>query len=232
MSLFYKYKIATEKYLQNIRKLCNMNFGFLIFPDLEELDLVGPWEIISLWSKFAQGPEKCLMIAENPGPVVCSKGMSINPHVTFADCPPLDFLLVPGGEGTHTEVDNPSLIRFIARQAENCTAVLSVCTGTFILHRAGLLTNKRATTHWASLPRLRELGDVEVVEERIVRDGNIWTSAGVSAGIDLALALIEYLTNEKTAGKIQLGAEYYPSGRSYGMVHKIPQAPEYVRKRD
>jgi len=209
-----------------------MNFGFLIFPGLEELDLVGPWEMISLWSKFAQGPEKCLMVAENPEPVICSKGMSINPHTTFADCPPLDFLLIPGGEGTHTEVDNQSLIQFVAMQAENCKAVLSVCTGTFILHRAGLLTKKRATTHWTSLPRLRELGDVEVVEERIVRDGNIWTSAGVSAGIDMALAFVEYITDEKTAGKVQLGAEYYPSGRSYGLMHKIPQAPEYLRKWD
>ncbi len=209
-----------------------MNFGFLIFPGLEELDLVGPWEIISLWSKFAQGPENCLMIAEKPGPVICQKDMSINPHVTFADCPALDFLLVSGGEGTRREVDNPALIQFVARQAENCKAVLSVCTGTFILHRAGLLSNKRATTHWASLQKLREMGDVEVVEDRIVRDGNIWTSAGISAGIDMALAFVEYMTDEKTAGKIQLGAEYYPSGRSYGMMHKIPQAPEYLRKRD
>ncbi len=199
---------------------------------MEELDLVGPWEIISLWSKFAQGPEKCLMVAENPVPVICSKGMSINPHVTFSDCPPLDFLLVPGGEGTRREVDNPSLIQFVAGQAENCKAVLSVCTGTFILHRAGLLSNRRATTHWASIQKLRELGDVEVVEDRIVRDGKIWTSAGISAGIDLAFTFIENLTDEKTAGKIQLGAEYYPSGRSYGNMHKIPQAPEYVRKRD
>ncbi|MEL7665416.1 MAG: DJ-1/PfpI family protein [Methanosarcina mazei] len=95
-----------------------------------------------------------------------------------------------------------------------------------------MLTNKRATTHWASLPRLRELDDVEVVEERIVRDGNIWTSAGISAGIDMALEFVEYMTDEKTAGRIQLGAEYYPSGRSYAMMHKIPQAPEYLRKRD
>ena len=160
------------------------------------------------------------MVAENPAPVICSKGMSINPHVTFADCPPLDFLLVPGGEGTQREVNNPSLIQFVAEQAKHCKAVLSVCTGTFILHRAGLLSNRRATTHWASLQKLRDLGDVEVVEDRIVRDGNIWTSAGISAGIDLALAFIEYMTDEKTAGKIQLGAEYYPSGRSYGMeVH-------------
>jgi len=209
-----------------------MNFGFLIFPGLEELDLVGPWEIISLWSKFARGPENCLMIAEKPGPVICQKGMSINPHVTFEDCPPLDFLLVPGGEGTQREVDSPSLIQFVAVQAKHCKAVMSVCTGTFILHSAGLLSNKRATTHWASLQKLRELGDVEVVEERIVRDGNIWTSAGISAGIDMALAFVEYMADEKTAGKIQLGAEYYPSGRSYGMMNKIPQAPEYLRKRD
>ncbi|AKB50701.1 Transcriptional regulator, AraC family [Methanosarcina barkeri str. Wiesmoor] len=209
-----------------------MNFGFLIYPGLEELDLVGPWEIISLWSKFAQGPNKCFMVAENPAPVICSKGMSINPHVTFADCPPLDFLLVPGGEGTQREVDNPPLIQFVAEQAENCKAVLSVCTGAFILHRAGLLSNRRATTHWASLQKLRDLGDVEVVEDRIVRDRNIWTSAGISAGIDLAFAFIEYMTDEKTAGKIQLGAEYYPSGRSYGMMHKISQAPEYLRKND
>ncbi len=207
-----------------------MNFGFLIFPGVEELDLVGPWEMISLWSKFAQGPEKCLMVAENPGPVICQKGMSINSHVTFSDCPPLDFLLVPGGEGARKEVDNPSLIQFVAMQAKHCKAVLSVCTGTFILYRAGLLSNRKATTHWASLERLRELGDVEVVEDRIVRDGNIWTSAGISAGIDLALAFIEYMAGEETAGKIQLGAEYYPSGKSYGMMHQIPQAPEYVRK--
>lgn len=209
-----------------------MNFGFLIYPGLEELDLVGPWEIISLWSKFAQGPEKCIMVAENFASVICSKGMSINPHVTFADCPPLDFLLVPGGEGTQREVDNSPLIQFVAEQAENCKAVLSVCTGAFILHRAGLLSNRRATTHWASLQKLRDLGDVEVVEDRIVRDRNIWTSAGISAGIDLAFAFIEYMTDEKTAGKIQLGAEYYPSGRSYGMMHKTPQAPESLRKKD
>lgn len=209
-----------------------MNFGFLIFPGLEELDLVGPWEIVSLWSKFAQGPEKCLMVAENPGPVICNKGMSVNPHVTFANCPQLDFLLVPGGEGTRREVDNPALIQFVAEQAQYCKAVLSVCTGTFVLHRAGLLSNRRATTHWASLQKLRELGDVEVVEDRIVKDGNLWTSAGISAGIDLALAFVEYIADEKTAGKIQLGAEYYPSGRSYGMMHKAPQTPEYLRKRD
>jgi transcriptional regulator GlxA family with amidase domain len=208
-----------------------MNFGFLIFPGLEELDLVGPWEMVSLWSKFVQGPEKCLMVAEKPGPVLCAKGMSINPHVTFPECPSLDYLLVPGGEGTRKEVDNQVLIQFVGEKAQNCKAVLSVCTGSYILHRAGLLSGRRATTHWASLQRMRELGDVEVVEDRIVRDGKIWTSAGISAGIDLILAFIESIAGEETAGKVQFGAEYYPSGKSYGGFHLLEQAPQYMKEK-
>lgn len=207
-----------------------MNFGFLIFPGLEELDLAGPWEMISLWSKIAEGLEKRLMVSENLNPVICERGMSINPHIDFSSCPQLDYLLIPGGEGTKRAVDNPSLVQFVAAQAKNCKAVLSVCTGTFVLHRAGLLSNKRATTHWASLQKLRALGDVDVVEDRIVRDGNIWTSAGISAGTDMALAFIEYATDEKTASKVQLASEYYPSGKLYGTLHHLPQAPEYVRK--
>jgi transcriptional regulator GlxA family with amidase domain len=137
---------------------------------------------------------------------------------------------VPGGEGTRKEVDNETLIQFVSDQAEHCQAVLSVCTGTFILERAGLLSNRRATTHWASLQSLRKRGDVEVAEDRIVRDGNIWTSAGVSAGIDLALAFIASVAGEDTAGKIQLGTEYYPSCKSYGGLHRNPQAPSYLRE--
>jgi transcriptional regulator GlxA family with amidase domain len=206
-----------------------MNFGFLLFAGLEELDLVGPWEMVSVWSKYAQGPEKCLMIAQETGPVLCAKGMSINPHVAFSDCPPLDYLLVPGGEGTRREVDNEKLIQFVAQQAVSCRSVLSVCTGSFILHRAGLLTGRRATTHWGSLQRLRDLGHVEVVEERIVKDGNIWTAAGISAGIDLALAFIDSVAGEKTAGQVQFIAEYYPSGKAYGQSHKETRAPRYLK---
>jgi len=207
-----------------------MIFGFLIFPGLEELDLVGPWEMVSLWSKFLKGPETCLMIAQNGEPVVCAKGMSINPHVSFPECPRLDYLLVPGGEGTKEQVNNETLIKFVTEQAPGCKAVLSVCTGSFILHRAGLLFGRRATTHWSALPRLGELGDVEVVQERVVRDGNVWTSAGVSAGIDLALAFIESVAGEEVAGKVQFGTEYYPSGRFYAAFHNSPQAPAYLKK--
>lgn len=206
-----------------------MKFGFLVFPGLEELDLIGPWEMISLWGKSLQGPETCLMVAQSREPVTCAKGMSLNPHVAFNECPQLDYLLVPGGQGTRQQVDNEILIRFVAEQAKGCEAVLSVCTGAFILHRAGLLAGRRATTHWASLARLAELGDIKVCPERVVRDGHIWTAAGVSAGIDLALAFIEAVAGEAVAGKIQLGAEYYPSGRFFGTLHLGPQAPAYLK---
>jgi transcriptional regulator GlxA family with amidase domain len=117
------------------------------------------------------------------------------------------------------------LVQFVSEQAKGCKAVLSVCTGSFILHRAGLLAGKRATTHWSSLPRLAALGDVTVCQERVVRDGNVWTAAGVSAGIDLALAFIESEAGETVAGKVQFGTEYYPTGRFFGAFHQSPQAP-------
>jgi transcriptional regulator GlxA family with amidase domain len=206
-----------------------MNFGILVFPQVEELDFVGPWEMLTLWSKFADGPKNCFVVAQSPEPITCAKGLSINPHLSFADCPALDYLLVPGGEGTRREVGNPVLLEFVARQAEHCKAVLSVCTGSFVLHAAGLLSDKRATTHWRSLDRLRALGDVEVVEQRFVRDGNVWSSAGVSAGTDLMLAFIASVAGDEAAGKVQFGAEYYPSAVKYGGFENHAQAPAYIR---
>ena len=207
-----------------------MVFGFLLFPDLEELDLVGPWEMIAMWSKYAGGPERYLMIAETAEPVSCANGMILTPHASFSNAPQLDYLLIPGGFGTRTQVKNEKLTRFVAGQAKNCKAVLSVCTGSFILHAAGHLNGRRATTHWLSLNDLRNLAGVEVVEERFVTDGNVWTSSGVSAGTDLALEFIKHEAGEETAGKVQSFAEYYPSGRVYGNFDKNPKAPEYLRK--
>ncbi len=207
-----------------------MNFGFSLFPDVEELDFIGPWEIIGMWGKFFNGPENRLLISQNGDPVICAKGLSVNPHGSFADCPALDYLLIPGGQGTRKEVDNPVLLDFVRKQAAGCQQVLSVCTGSFILQAAGLLANKHATTHWGSLDRLRQFPDVTVVEERFVRDGNIWTAAGVSAGIDLALALVADVAGEETAGKVQKAAEYYPSSERYGSAHLTPPSPAYLKK--
>jgi len=207
-----------------------MNFGFVLFPDLEELDLVGPWEMVAMWGQYAGGPEKCLMIAETNAPVRCSNGMVIQPHLSFDETPALDYMLIPGGFGTREQVGNQRLIDFVSQQAQRCKAILSVCTGSFILHACGLLTGKRATTHWLSLKQLRALGDVEVVEERIVKDGNIWTSSGVSAGIDLALEFIKHEAGDGTAGSVQSFAEYYPSGKNFGTFHQDPKAPGYLSR--
>ncbi len=207
-----------------------MTFGILIFDQVEELDFVGPWEMLTLWRAQAGGPETCLIVAPTLAPITCAKGLSVNPHASFETCPDLDYLLVPGGMGTRAEVNNPVLVAFIARQAGTCKAVLSVCTGSFLLHAAGLLSGKRATTHWGSLDRLRALGDVEVLEQRHVRDGRIWTSAGIAAGTDQMLAFIASEAGAEAAGKVQLAAEYYPEAIRYGSAHLDPQAPAYLRQ--
>lgn len=207
-----------------------MNFGILIFPDVEELDFVGPWEMVGIWSDRENGPGNCFIISEHKEPVKCSKGLTVVPDLTINQCPELDFLLVPGGRGTRREVDNQKLINFISEKSEKAKTVLSVCTGSFLLQRAGLLSGKKATTHWGSLDRLRELGDVEVVEERFTRDGRIWTAAGISAGIDMVLAFIASITDEQVAGRIQLYAEYYPSQKLYWNAHKEAGAPGYIKQ--
>jgi len=207
-----------------------MKFSFLLFPELEELDFVGPWEIIGVWSKKLKGPEECLTISQNGSIITCAKGLKIVTDYCFEKCPPLDYLLVPGGEGTRKEIDNKELISFVQKQSKTCKQMLSVCTGAFILQATGLLKGKKATTHWASLERLRQFTDMTVVDERIVHDGNIWTAAGVSAGIDLALAFIADQAGEETAGKVQLATEYYPSSVKYGHAYLMQGAPAYIKK--
>ncbi len=206
-----------------------MNFGFLLFSDVEELDFIGPWEIIGMWSKYFNGPEQNLIVSQTGEAVRCAKGLKIAADYSFETCPPLDYLLVPGGQGTRKEADNAELIAFVQKQAAMCRQVLSVCTGAFILQAAGLLQGKKATTHWASLDRLRQFSEVDVVEQRFVRDGNIWTAAGVSAGIDLALALIADQAGEDIAGKVQLAVEYYPNYVRYGTAHLTSEAPAYLK---
>lgn len=206
-----------------------MNFGFLLFNNLEELDLVGPWELVSIWSEFLNGPENCLMIAETESPVTCFNGMVITPHASFQSSPQLNYLLIPGGMGTRKEAKNKTLNDFVATQAQTCKVMLSVCTGSFILHSAGLLSGKKATTHFSMIDKLRGLEGVVVVEKRFLTDGTIWTSAGVSAGMDMALELIAQEAGEEIAGQVQLYAEYYPTGKIYGTAHKDPMAPAYIK---
>jgi transcriptional regulator GlxA family with amidase domain len=202
-------------------------FGFLLFNQFEDLDFFGPWEIIGVWSTQFDGPNERLTISQNGNEVTSTKGLTITPQIDFDHCPALDILLIPGGQGTRTEVDNECLLKFIIKQSQSCQQILSVCTGSFLLQAAGLLDGKKATTHHASLDRLRAFEKVTVCDDkRFVQDGNLWTSAGISAGIDMTFAYIASMTNEETAGDIQLFTEYYPSTKIYKTQHPLP---EYTR---
>jgi transcriptional regulator GlxA family with amidase domain len=187
------------------------SIAIVIFPAVEELDFVGPWEVFTFLRSIE--PEACevFTVSENGGEVRCAKGLRVIADYSFDSAPKADIVLVPGGMGTRTEVDNPRLIDYLRRAAGTAEVSTSVCTGAFLLERAGLLTGKRATTHWASLDRLRALGTVEVVEERWVDEGAVITSSGVSAGIDMALYLVGRLWGPETARRVQKGIEYFPA---------------------
>jgi transcriptional regulator GlxA family with amidase domain len=185
--------------------------GILIFDDAEELDFVGPWEILTAAAAVVKGG-RVVTIAERSGPVRCAKGLRVLPDHTFADAPPLDVVLVPGGQGTRREVSNPALIEWLRKAGERCRWVTSVCTGSLLLHEAGFARGKRVTTHWAFVKALQERGDVTVLDgPRYVRDGNVVTSAGISAGIDMALWLVGQLESPEIARNVQRYVQYDPA---------------------
>ncbi len=205
-----------------------MKFGFLAFDDFEELDLIGPWEMAGMWREKIRPDLDMFIVSETGKPVTARKGLKIHPDYDFAACPALDLLLVPGGQGRKREVNNPALLDFVKQQAANCRHVLSVCTGAFLLQKAGLLTGLEATTYWSALDELRATGTA-VREDRFINNGKIWTAAGVSAGIDMMLALVAEMDGAEAAGLVQLAAEYYPDGKRYGTAHLDPEAPGYLR---
>lgn len=186
--------------------------GILLFDDMEELDFVGPWEVFTMARMFGHEDDRVVSIAEREGIVRAHKGMRVLPDYTFADAPALDVLIVPGGLGTEKQVENPVLIDWIRKTSEQCTWVASVCTGSFLLHRAGLARGRRVTTHWAFIESLRKQGDIEVLEKvRFVHDGKLVTSAGVSAGIDMALWLVGQIHGIPHARQTQHVMEYDPA---------------------
>ncbi len=185
--------------------------GILIFDDFEELDAVGPWEVFTM-AKMLSPEDRVVMIAATREPVRAAKGMRILPDHSFADAPALDVVLVPGGQGTRREVANPELIEWLRKVGAQCKWVTSVCTGALLLHEAGFANGKRVTTHWGFVEQLRKRGDVEVLEKlRYVRDGNLVTSAGVSAGIDMALWLVGQIHGVQAARQVQHFMEYDPA---------------------
>jgi transcriptional regulator GlxA family with amidase domain len=187
------------------------SIAIVIFDKVEELDFVGPWEIFSYLRSLEPDTCEVFTVSERGGEVRCAKGLRVLADHSFETAPRPDVILVPGGMGTRTEVDNPRMIEYIRRAGTAAELATSVCTGSFMLERAGLLAGRRATTHWRSLDRLRALGTVEVVEgERWVDEGAVVTSSGVSAGIDMALYLVGRLWGPEAARRVQKGVEYFP----------------------
>jgi transcriptional regulator GlxA family with amidase domain len=186
--------------------------GILLFDDVEELDFAGPWEVLTALRAAVDDSLQVVTIAERDGPVHCAKGLRVLPDHTFANAPALDVVLVPGGQGTRKEVDNPVLIEWLREAGGRCEWVTSVCTGALLLHEAGFAKGRRVTTYFGFVEALRARGDVTVLEGvRYVRDGNLVTSAGVSAGIDMALWLAGQLYSPDVARGVQHAIEYDPA---------------------
>ena len=193
--------------------------GILIFPEVEVLDFCGPYEVFTVTRldearrREEASPFEVLLLAEREEAITTAGGMRVLPDCTLAACPPLDILVVPGGWGTRRQMDNKILIDWIAEQGRQVETLTSVCTGALLLGRAGLLDGRRATTHWRSLEALRESFPRVTVEEQlhVVEDGNLLTSAGISAGLDLALKVVARYYGEAVARATARHMEYrYP----------------------
>ncbi len=197
--------------------------GILIFDDVEVLDYCGPFEVFSsvrldeARRREEPSPFDVVLVAGTMDTVTTSRGMKVLPMVSFPDCPPLDILVVPGGRGARREMKNEVVLGFVRRQAGQGGIVASVCTGALVLGKAGLLEGRRATTHWRSLDLMQELFPGVRVEKafQVVDEGKILTSAGIAAGIDLALRIVARCFGEATARATARQMEYpYPENEA------------------
>lgn len=188
--------------------------GIVLFEGVEELDAVGPWEVLAWWTRtFPDDGYEVVTLAPDGGTVTCAKGMRIVADHAFADAPPIDVLIHPGGQGTRPLMVDDDHLRWVRAQRTTASLVASVCTGSLVLAAAGLLHDRPATTHWASLDLLAETDPSIRVDRsaRFVDDGDVLTSAGVSAGIDLALHLVVRLASPERAAQVRRGIQYDPA---------------------
>src|SRR3970282_711744 len=197
--------------------------GILVFKDIEVLDFCGPFEVFSVTRRNEEkrreepSPFNVLLVAETREPVVTTGGMQGLPDCDLDSCPALDILVVPGGWGTRQEMNNGRLLAWISERARQVETLTSVCTGALLLGKAGLLEGRRATTHWRSLDWMQELFPKTRVEKQlhVVEDGALLTSAGISAGIDLALQGVSRHMGKAVARATARHMEYaYPDSNA------------------
>ena len=181
------------------------NIGFVIFPDLTQLDFTGPQQVLARLPGSAMH-----IVAKSAAPVPSDSGLGLVPTHTFENCPRLDLICVPGGRGGVVQaMGDLETIEFVRRQSSVAKYVTSVCTGAFILGVAGLLRGRRATTHWAYAELLPLVGATHE-KRRVVKDGNVITAGGVTSGIDFGLHVAAEIAGGDVAQAIQLGLEYDP----------------------
>ena len=185
--------------------MSDFHIGFVIFPDLTQLDFTGPLQVL-----HRLPGARVHIAAKSMAPVPSDCGLSLMPTTTFGDCPKLDMICVPGGEGVLGAIQDKETVDFTRRQASGAAYVTSVCTGAFVLGAAGLLRGRRATTHWAYTGLLSRVG-ATFEKSRVVWDGNVVTAGGVTCGIDFALQIVAELAGADVARSIQLGIEYDPA---------------------
>ncbi|MFY9717045.1 MAG: DJ-1/PfpI family protein [Thermoplasmata archaeon] len=183
--------------------------GILIFDEVEELDFVGPWEVFGQAERVSPGSFETRLLSLDGKGVRAAYGLKIEASVAAQDALPLDILVVPGGKGARREMNNPEMLDLLRGMLPGKTVIASVCTGSLILTAAGILDGKRATTHWAALEDLRAFPKVTVDHQRYIDLGDVVTSAGISAGIDMALHLVERFLGKKEASEVAKRMEYH-----------------------
>jgi len=188
--------------------------GIALFDGVEELDWVGPWEVLRTWAHYWPDDGAVVFTAAHAdGPVTCAKGMRAIPDHRWDRAPAVDVLVYPGGRGTRPQLGDEAIRAWLRTTAASASLVTSVCTGALVLADAGLLDGRPATTHWQSLELLASLGNgVEVrAEDRFVDDGDVVTASGVSAGIDMALHLVGRLGSPERAREVRRAIQYDPA---------------------
>ena len=194
-----------------------LNVGILLFDQVEVLDFAGPFEVFSR-TRLVPGVESrrseesapfvVFTVAASRAPINATAGLQVLPRYAFADAPPIDILVVPGGFGTRALLADAGALDWIRNAAKGARLVTSVCTGSLLLAKAGLLADRRATTHWGALDLLESLGGVRVDREKRVVDDGVVTSAGVASGIDMAFYVVETLFGREVAQETAHYIEY------------------------